>query len=400
VTDDRPASGVDAIVVAAGSSRRMGGADKLAARIAGRPLLALTIEAVRRSPLVERMVVVVAADRVEDVARDLGDLATTVVAGGTRRHESVAAGLDALVRIDAAAGSDAVTAGRARVVLVHDGARPLVSTSLVEEVARAAQRDGAAIPVLPVVDTIKTVDGTSVRATVDRTELVAAQTPQGARRGLLLDAFERFPPDGPETWSDEAALLEACDIAVRVVPGAPENRKVTVPEDLADVARALGHAQARTGIGRDSHPFGPGEPLVLCGLEVDGAPRLHGHSDGDVALHAVADALFGAAGLPDLGRHFPPDDETPVGIDSGSLLERAIDIVAAAGWTPAAVDLTIVGSRPRLATHLDGMRAGLAGRLGLDPSAVSVKASTGNLSGDEGAGRAMSALAIVTLIPT
>ncbi|HLA16101.1 MAG TPA: 2-C-methyl-D-erythritol 2,4-cyclodiphosphate synthase [Candidatus Limnocylindrales bacterium] len=396
MTGDRPAFGVDAVVVAAGASRRMGGLDKLAVRVGGRQLLGLTVEAVRRSPLVERVVVVVAADRVDDVARDLGDLATMVVAGGQRRHESVAAGLDALVRIDAEIGSEAFTAGRERVVLVHDGARPLVTRGLVEAVALAAEREGAAIPVLPVSDTIKSVEGTRVSGTVDRTGLMAAQTPQGMRRGLLLDAFARFPPDGPLEWTDEAALLEACGIAVHVVPGGAENLKVTVPEDLAVVARAIGSTGVRIGIGRDSHPFGPGEPLILAGIEIAGAPRLYGHSDGDVALHAVADALLGAAGLPDLGRHFPADASTPVGVDSGSLLASAIAAVAGAGWMPAAVDVTIVGSRPRLTAYLDRMRGSLADRLGIDPSAVSVKASSGNLSGDEGAGRAMSALAIAT----
>ncbi len=399
MTADPSPSGVDAIVVAAGSSRRMGGVDKLAARIDGRSLLAWTVDAVRRSPLVERLVVVVAGDRVDETRDDLGGLATTVVTGGARRHESVAAGLDALVRLDTDAGPNAAELGRERVVLVHDGARPLVSRRLVEEVAAAAARDGAAVPGTPVHDTIKTVHGSRVRATVDRSGFIAVQTPQGVRRGLLLDAFARFPPSGPETWPDEAALLEACNVAVQLIPGEPDNRKVTVPADLAVVARALGETRMRTGIGHDSHPFGPGGPLVLCGLEIERAPRLYGHSDGDVALHAVADAMLGAAGLPDLGRQFPADGSTPAGVDSGSLLRDVIGLVEAAGWLPSSVDVTIVGARPRLDGHLDRMRERLAAASGLDVATVSVKASSGNLSGDEGAGRTMSALAIVTLGP-
>jgi 2-C-methyl-D-erythritol 4-phosphate cytidylyltransferase/2-C-methyl-D-erythritol 2,4-cyclodiphosphate synthase len=399
VTGGLTQDGVDAIVVAAGSSRRMGGQDKLAVAIDGRPLLAWTVEALARSRPVERIVVVVGRERVSDLRTMIGPSVTSVVGGGKRRHESVAAGLDELVRLDAIAGPGAVASARERIVLVHDGARPLVSAALVASVVAAARRYGAAIPCLPVSETVKRVVRSRVEATIDRAGLVTAQTPQGARRGLLLDAFERFPAAGAESWSDEAALLEACGIAVRVVPGEPENRKVTVPEDLAAVARSLGQGRLRVGIGRDSHPFGPAEPLVLCGVEIPGAPRLHGHSDGDVALHAVADAILGAAGLPDLGRQFPADGSTPAGVASTVLLVGVVELAAAAGWRPTTADVTILGVRPRLSGHLDRMRDGLADALGVDRTAVSVKASSGNLSGDEGAGRSMSALAIVSLGP-
>ena len=200
-------------------------------------------------------------------------------------------------------------------------ARPLVSAELVERVAAAATRHGAAIPVVPVTDTLKRVRGDRVEATVDRADLVAAQTPQGARIDLFEAAFERLPPAGPATWTDEAALLEACTIPVHVVPGDPRNLKVTVPDDLARVRTALsGSPAVRLGFGHDSHPFGPGGPLRLGGIAFEGAPRLAGHSDGDVALHAVADALLGGAALGDLGRHFPASAATPEGIASGDLL--------------------------------------------------------------------------------
>ena len=154
---------------------------------------------------------------------------------------------------------------------------------------------------------------------------------------------------------------------------------------------------ARIGLGVDRHPFGPGEPLRLGGIVIDGAPALHGHSDGDVALHAVADALLGSAGLGDLGRVFPADGGTPRGIASGELLADVVGRVAAAGWRPTSVDLTIVGARPRLGDHLEAMRDAVGGLVGLDRSAISVKASSGNLSGDDGAGRAMSATAVVVV---
>jgi 2-C-methyl-D-erythritol 2,4-cyclodiphosphate synthase len=149
----------------------------------------------------------------------------------------------------------------------------------------------------------------------------------------------------------------------------------------------------------DRHPFGPGEPLRLGGIEIPGAPALHGHSDGDVALHAIADALLGSAGLGDLGRVFPADDRTPRGVESTALLGDVRGRVAAAGWRPTSVDLTIVGARPRLGAHLDPMRDAIASILGLEPSAVSVKASSANLSGDDGAGRTISATAVVLVAP-
>jgi 2-C-methyl-D-erythritol 4-phosphate cytidylyltransferase/2-C-methyl-D-erythritol 2,4-cyclodiphosphate synthase len=382
---------VDVVVPAAGLSARMAGEDKLLARIGRRPLLAWTLEALASVSLVERIVVVVAPTRVDEVRSSpwLPDAVAEVVPGGARRQESVANGIAALGRL-----------GRTpeRVVLVHDAARPLVTTSLVQRVAIAAHRYGAAIPALPVTDTLKRVRGAVVEATVDRADLVAAQTPQGARASLLEAAFERFPATGSTTWTDEGALLEACTIPVHVVPGDPRNVKVTVPDDLVGVRFALAERPAvRLGFGDDCHPFGPGGPLRLGGITFDGAPRLAGHSDGDVALHAVADALLGGAALGDLGRHFPASGETPEGVASGELLAAVRRRVTEAGFHPASVDLTIVGARPRFGGSLDAMRRAIAGLLDLDPDAVSVKASSGNLIGAEGAGRAISARAVAVL---
>jgi 2-C-methyl-D-erythritol 2,4-cyclodiphosphate synthase len=252
--------------------------------------------------------------------------------------------------------------------------------------------------VLPVSETLKRLDGDLVESTVDRSGLAVAQTPQGVRRSLLRDALANgAAADG--TWTDEAALLEACRIAVHVVPGEPTNLKVTVPADLERATALLGGmgAAPRSGIGHDHHPFGPGQPLLLGGIEIAGAPRLHGHSDGDVALHAVADALLGAAGLGDLGRLFPAGPATPAGVASSDLLQAVVGRLAEAGWRPATLDLTIVAARPRLAGHLDAMRAALAAQLSIGPERVSVKASTGNLSGEDGAGRSISALALATI---
>jgi 2-C-methyl-D-erythritol 4-phosphate cytidylyltransferase/2-C-methyl-D-erythritol 2,4-cyclodiphosphate synthase len=384
-----PAGRADAIIVAAGASQRAG-TDKLAAVIDGRPLLEWTIRAMASSAVVGRVVVVTSAERVEDVriAPWLPECVAEVVAGGARRHESVAAGVDAVARLGGAED---------RVVLVHDGARPAVPPSLVAAVAAATERHGAAIPVLLVAETLKRLDGEVVAATVDRAGLAAAQTPQGVRLDLLRLAFARFPPAGPETWTDEAALLEACSIPVHAIPGHPENLKVTLPADIDRAAAVLAGARPLVGFGHDGHPFGPGEPLALGGIEIPGAPRLQGHSDGDAALHAVADALLGAAGLGDLGRLFPADERTPSGVSSADLLTAVVGQLRDRRLAAGSVDVTIVAARPRLGDRLDDMRARIAGLLGLPVERVSVKASTGNLGGSEGAGRSVSAHAVVVV---
>jgi 2-C-methyl-D-erythritol 4-phosphate cytidylyltransferase/2-C-methyl-D-erythritol 2,4-cyclodiphosphate synthase len=366
----------------------MDGTDKLAADVGDRPLLAWALDAISAAPEVERIVVVSSPERRAELAEAtwLPERVVDVVAGGARRQESVHAGFVALDR----RGAD-----EQGVVLVHDGARPLVTSALVSRVAAETARHGAAIPILLIAETLKRIHGDIVGETVDRTGLGVAQTPQGVRRDLLRAAYLRFPADGPETWTDEASLLEAIGVAVRVVPGDPVNLKVTVPDDLARAEAILsGTRLVRIGIGHDSHPFGPDEPLMLGGIEIAGAPRLYGHSDGDVVLHAIADALLGASGLGDLGRLFPADARTPRGVASVELLRSAMGRIAAAGWRAASADVTVVAARPRLGGHLEAMRRAIADLLELDAAAVNVKASSGNLDGADGAGRSISALAV------
>lgn len=372
----------------------MDGADKLTAEVAGRPLLAWTLDAIAATPQVDRIVVVTSAERVAELTAStwLPDTVVDVVAGGPRRHESVHRGFLAFDRFEP---------DEHGVVLVHDGARPLVTADLIGAVAAETARHGAAIPIVPVGETLKRIDGDLVGETVERTGLGAAQTPQGVRRDLLRAAYDRFPPAGPESWTDEAALLEAVGVPVRVVPGDPANLKVTVAGDLARADAILrGAAVVRTGIGHDSHPFGPGSPLILGGIEIPGAPRLYGHSDGDVVLHAIADALLGASALGDLGRLFPPDSRTPRGIASGELLRAVTVRLAEAGWRPASVDVTVIAARPRLGEHLVAMQVAIGALLGLEVAAVNVKASTGNLDGADGAGRTISAMAIAMVVKT
>jgi 2-C-methyl-D-erythritol 4-phosphate cytidylyltransferase/2-C-methyl-D-erythritol 2,4-cyclodiphosphate synthase len=374
----------DAIVVAAGSSSRMAGIDKLDVLIAGRSLVRWAVDAVASAGSVRSVTLVTAASRVDELneAAWVREQGIRVVAGGSRRQDSVAAG---------------VRVAEADVVLVHDGARPLATPRLVDAVAEAARTHGAAVPVLAVADALKRVEGSTVQAHPDRAGLYRAQTPQGARTELLRRALE-LADQAHEAFGDEAELLGRQGVPVVTVPGEPANLKVTEPADL-DLVLALagdGTRSVRTAMGVDSHPYGPLDGLRLGGIDVPEAPRLYGHSDGDVALHALCDALLGAAGLGDLGRLFPAGDPATRGIDSRRLVEVVVERARSAGWQPVSADLTIVGARPRLgAARIERMQHAIAGLMGLGPDAVSVKAGTGNLSHDEGAGRTISATAVV-----
>ena len=374
----------DAVIVAAGSSSRMGGRDKLAESLLGRPLLAWSVDAMARAETVDRIVVVTRADNVAALQRAAWLEGATVVAGGAHRSDSVRVGVEA-------AGAD--------VVLVHDGARPLASSALADAVARVTAEHGAAVPAVAVADSLKkTRDrGGWLAESVDRESIVRTQTPQGAQRDLLLAAFART---AGRSFTDEAALLEAAGVPVATVPGEAANIKVTDQGDL-EMARALasGAAEQRIGFGEDSHPFGPGEGLMLGGIAIEGAPQLYGHSDGDVVLHALATAILSAGGLGDVGRLYPADDKETTGIASQELVQGAVKTAAKAGWRPSRAHVSIVGSRPRLgAARLEKMSAVIAQVIGCDADSVSVAASTGNLSGPEGEGRAIRATALVTVI--
>ena len=376
----------DAVIVAAGSSRRMGGGDKLEMTIGGRPILRRTVDALAAAPQIDRLIVVTAAERVDELSSEPWLVAheATVIAGGRRRQDSVAHG---------------VRAAGAEVVLVHDGARPFVTPELIERVVEGVMRHGAAIPALPVVDALKRAQGELITASAERDGLYRAQTPQGARRELLLAAADAYA-HGLEDIPDEADLLARDGVPVAIVPGDADNIKVTLPEDLLLARRLAGEGGApRVTLGTDSHPFGPGDGLRLGGLLIEGAPRLQGHSDGDAALHALCDALLAASGGGDLGRLFPSGEQHTRGVDSRELVAQVMRRFGTSGLRLTGVDLTILGARPRLGgRRLDEMAAIIAGLVGLDPARVSVKAATANLSGDEGAGRVISASCLVSVV--
>jgi 2-C-methyl-D-erythritol 4-phosphate cytidylyltransferase/2-C-methyl-D-erythritol 2,4-cyclodiphosphate synthase len=376
----------DAVIVAAGGSTRMGGIDKLSEPLLDKPLLAWSIDAMASAESVNHVVVVTRPDRVDDLAAQAWIGSASVVAGGPQRSDSVRAGVEAAT---------------ADVVLVHDGARPLASSNLADAVARAAAAHGAAVPAIPVADSLKRASGGSIESSVDRDGLVRTQTPQGARRDLLLAAFDRA---AGASYTDEAALLEAAGSAVVTVPGEAANIKVTDPSDM-ELVRALANARhgaaidQRLGWGEDSHPFGPDMGLLLGGVEIAAAPRLHGHSDGDVVLHALATAILSAAHVGDLGRLFPANDARTRGIASSHLVAEAVLQALRQGWTVEGAQVSIVGARPKIGgRRLDEMASRIAELVGSKPGSVSVVASTGNLSGDAGAGRVITATALVTVV--
>jgi 2-C-methyl-D-erythritol 4-phosphate cytidylyltransferase/2-C-methyl-D-erythritol 2,4-cyclodiphosphate synthase len=252
--------------------------------------------------------------------------------------------------------------------------------------------------VLVVPDSLKRIADGVVTGVVDRAGMARAQTPQGARRELLLPAIEALA-EGHETFGDEAELLSRHGIPVHAVPGEPAALKVTDQADLPIVEALARGGALRRGWGFDSHPFGPLDGLRLGGIEIEEAPRLHGHSDGDVVLHALCDALLGAARLGDLGRLFPAGDARTRGIDSRELVRDVVARLADAGCRPLRGDIAIRAARPRLgAARLDGMARTIEQLLELEAGSAAVSAATGNLSGDEGAGRVISATALVEVV--
>ena len=381
-----------AILVAAGRGERMGaGRPKAFLALAGEPLLLRSARAFESAASVGSIVAVVPAEQIELARALLAPLRKlkAVVAGGVRRQDSVLAGLRQAPE------------GFSGVVLVHDAARPLVEAALVDAVAAAAAAAGAALPVLPLVDTIKRVSGGRVLGTLDRSELGAAQTPQGFRVDVLARAYEQAFRDRL-TVTDEAMAVERLGEPVVAVAGSPFNQKLTTPEDLAWAEGVLGAAGPamtvlRVGTGFDAHRLVEGRPLVLGGVEIPHDRGLEGHSDGDCVIHAVCDALLGAAAAGDMGRHFPSSDARWKGIASRELLREVARILREREYRVANVDVTVIAQSPVLAPYLEDMRARLAESLELEPEAVSVKAKSTDQLGAIGRSEGIAAQATALL---
>jgi 2-C-methyl-D-erythritol 4-phosphate cytidylyltransferase / 2-C-methyl-D-erythritol 2,4-cyclodiphosphate synthase len=383
MTPEKTSERVAIVIVAAGASTRFGG-DKLAVRVGGVPVLERSVAAVRAPFPGAPCVLVVRPEEVGAQAERWRATGLRVVAGGPRRQDSVRLGCEAL-------GADDDT-----LLLVHDGARPFVPEADVRAVVAAAADVGAALLIAPVVDTIKRVRAGEVAGTVPRAELSRALTPQAFRAAVLRRAWAAA---GSHEHTDEAALVEAGGGRVVAVPGDPRNVKVTRREDL-DALRGVFPARTRVGQGVDVHPLVAGRALWLCGVEVPSEVGLAGHSDADAPLHAITDAILGAAGAGDIGEHFPPSDERWRGAPSEIFVRRAVELAAVAGLVPVHCDVTILAERPRIAPHRDAMRARLAELLGLPLAEVAVKATTCEGLGFVGRREGLVAMAVVTLEST
>ncbi len=379
------------ILVAAGTGSRMGGGlPKQWRPLGGGTVLGHAADAFRRAGL-GRLIAVI---RPEDAARARA-LGLPWVAGGDTRAASVRAALEALS-----------TDPPAR-VLIHDGARPLVDAALIGRVLAALDSHDGAAPGLPVTDALWRAEGTQISAIHPRDGLWRAQTPQGFAFASILAAHRAH--SGGATDDVEVAL--AAGLRVTVVPGAAENIKLTHPPDFrqaetwlatlrpADPKKESNAAMdIRTGNGFDVHRFGPGDRLWLCGVEIAHERGLQGHSDADVGMHALTDAIYGALAEGDIGRHFPPSDPQWKGAASHIFLCHAADLARARGFTLTHADVTLICERPKIGPHAAAMQTALAGILGVEAGRVSVKATTSERLGFTGREEGIAALATATLV--
>ena len=385
---------VTAIVAAAGRGRRFGAPDnKVFASLAGRTVLEWTLSTLEASPAIDAIVVVTGAedlDRVREAAAAFPSV-HAVCEGGAERYDSVWNALQAVPEAT-------------ELVAVHDAARPLASQELIAAVVAAARADGAALPATPVSDTVKrSLDGRTTLETVDRKPLYGVQTPQIFHRELLVRAY-REAREVSFTGTDDASYVERLGHPVTLVPGERNNLKITVAEDLQMAEAILSGSRPavptiRTGFGYDVHRLIPGRALVLGGVPLKHPEGLglEGHSDADVLLHAISDALLGAAALGDIGEHFPNTDARYSGISSLVLLRVVAEKVREAGWDLVNVDSMLLAERPKIRPYVDQMRAAIAEALGLDPHQVSVKATTNERLGFEGREEGIAAHAVATI---
>lgn len=378
-----------ALIVAAGRGERFGaGQPKQYAGLAGRPVLRHAVQAFRWHPAVDGVAVVIGAGDEAAYGDAVAGLDLLPPAtGGRSRQESVRLGLESL----AALGPDRV--------LIHDAARPLVSAALIARVHAGLDHHAAVLPALPVVDSLRRVDGRAVVGEAPREGLVQAQTPQGFRYQAIL-AAHRAAADR-NGFTDDVAVAAAAGIEVASVEGERTNMKLTLPGDLAAAEEHLAaRTRWRTGFGLDVHAFAPDRPLVLCGVRVPHELGLAGHSDADVALHAITDAILGTIGAGDIGSHFPPSDPRWRDADSALFLRHAVGLLAECGGRVENVDLVLVCERPKIGPHRAAMTERLAGLLGVAADRVGIKATTSEGLGFTGRGEGILAQAVVSVAIT
>jgi len=382
--------GTAVIIVAAGRGHRFGAElPKQFLYVRGAPLIRHAVDAFVSHPAIDAVLPVIHPDDAEIVAEALSGLDYMApVAGGAARQDSVRNGLEAL---------SAMAPDR---VLVHDAARPMVTHGLIDRVLAALDDHAGAIPALQVVDTLKRADNDGViNSTVPRDGLWRAQTPQGFRFDALLSAHRAV---AGQELTDDAAVMEAAGHQVSVVAGDDDNLKVTTPDDLERMeqimAKDASRPAFRIGSGYDVHRLGPGDHVTLCGIDIAHDQALVGHSDADVALHALCDAIFGALADGDIGSHFPPSDEQWRGAPSDRFLTYALERMRGRGFEIENLDLTIICEKPKIGPHRDAMRARVAEIGGIDPARISVKATTTEKLGFTGRGEGIAAEASVLLV--
>ena len=374
---------IAAILVAAGSGSRFGGATpKQLVELHGKPVIRHAAEALL--PHIHLLQPVGDAALIGPALAGLTHL--PIVPGGAERQDSVRAGLIAL------------EPHAPDLVLVHDAARPLIPPGTPEAVLEALTRHPGAIPALPVSDTLKRGADGLIETTVPRANLFRAQTPQGFHYATLLGLHRR---SAHSTATDDAALLEAAGLNVALVPGSEQNIKLTVPADLPRLAHLLGARMIpRIGTGFDVHAMAENRPMIICGVTLPFEKGLAGHSDADVGIHALCDAIYGALAEGDIGRHFPPSEATWKDADSARFLIHAAGRIKARGGTLANADITLICERPKITPHAPAMRARLAELLDVGIDRISVKATTTERLGFTGRGEGIAAQAsVIVLLP-
>lgn len=388
---------VAALIVAAGRGARAGGDSRLPkqyCRLGGEAMLTRTIRAFATHSGIDQVLVAIHPDDADLYAAASASFRDRVVApvmGGARRQDSVRAGLEALEPH----GPD--------VVLVHDAARPFADAALITRVIGGLETSPCALPCLPVTDTLKRGDAGRVTGTVARAGLWRAQTPQGFKFAAILAAHRAAAQDPTLEFTDDTSVAEWFGLDVALVEGSEHNRKLTTAEDLAIADEMLrteetrAAASIRVGTGYDVHALGPGDAVILCGVRIPHTKKLVGHSDADVGLHALTDALLGTIADGDIGVHFPPSDARWRGAASDLFLRVAGDKIRERGGEIVHVDVTLLCEAPRIGPYRDAMRAAMAGTLGIDVSRVSIKATTNEGLGFVGRSEGIAALATATV---
>ena len=369
------------IIVAAGRGTRAGGAiPKQWQLLKGQPVLGLTLRAFEQH--VDKICVVLHPDD-HDLWTKFGLSADLLVDGGETRDASVRAGLSALKTL------------RPQKVLIHDGARPLVSGEMIQRVLDALDHHEGAAPALSVTDALWRSENDTVDDTVTRDQLYRAQTPQGFHYQGILDAH--LSQTSPA--ADDVEVARNAGISVQIVDGDENNIKITNADDFQRAEALLGQTMdIRVGNGYDVHRFGEGDHVILCGVRIPHNRSLQGHSDADVGMHAVTDAIYGALGQGDIGQHFPPSDPQWKGAESHIFLRHAVNLAVEAGFQISNVDCTLVCEYPKIGPHQSAMRNEMAEIMGLDTSQISVKATTSERLGFTGREEGIASIATVSLI--